>query len=468
MRPHRFWQLLVRVTAAIITAASALCWFVLRDGGPALDLLFILIPAFLLANVLPFCLYARLVPAREGKRGGMLMGGFSGQRLRVCAHGLEMLHVFLLSTVVTVTVHLFRLSMLWRGEWKDWLISAGIAILVEAVVFWNGMLSLYLCSGDLGLRWRIIGALCGLIPILQLVVLYKIMKTVRREIDFEAERLARNKARKKDKICETKYPILLVHGVFFRDSKKLCYWGRIPAELEMNGATVYYGNQPSAASARDSAGILAERIREIVAETGCEKVNVIAHSKGGLDIRAALAFEGIAPYVASVTTVNTPHRGCKFADVLLSTAPEEFREKVTATYNAAARLCGDKEPDFMAAVTDLTAENCLALNESTDGEAAHTEGILCRSVHSHLEHATGGQFPLNCTYLVAKWFDGVNDGLVSDESARWGEDHTLLRPAGKRGISHGDMIDLNRENIPGFDVREFYVEWVADLKNRGL
>ena len=39
---------------------------------------------------------------------------------------------------------------------------------------------------------------------------------------------------------------------------------------------------------------------------------------------------------------------------------------------------------------------------------------------------------------------------------------------GKRGISHGDMIDLNRENFEGFDVREFYVELVADLKKRGL
>ena len=40
-------------------------------------------------------------------------------------------------------------------------------------------------------------------------------------------------------------------------------------------------------------------------------------------------------------------------------------------------------------------------------------------------------------------------------------------PAGKRGISHGDVVDLNRENIVGFDVREFYVNLVADLKNRG-
>ncbi len=46
--------------------------------------------------------------------------------------------------------------------------------------------------------------------------------------------------------------------------------------------------------------------------------------------------------------------------------------------------------------------------------------------------------------------------------------HLTLTASGKRGILHGDMIDLNRENIPGFDVREFYAEWVSDLKERGL
>ena len=39
---------------------------------------------------------------------------------------------------------------------------------------------------------------------------------------------------------------------------------------------------------------------------------------------------------------------------------------------------------------------------------------------------------------------------------------------GHRGISHGDVIDMNRENIPGFDVREFYVGLVSELKDMGL
>ena len=59
------------------------------------------------------------------------------------------------------------------------------------------------------------------------------------------------------------------------------------------------------------------------------------------------------------------------------------------------------------------------------------------------------------------------DGLVGEKSFPWGADFKYLTVEGKRGISHGDVIDLNRENIPGFDVREFYVKLVHDLKTKG-
>jgi triacylglycerol lipase len=85
-----------------------------------------------------------------------------------------------------------------------------------------------------------------------------------------------------------------------------------------------------------------------------------------------------------------------------------------------------------------------------------------------MKKAGGGQFPLNFSYHLVNHFSGENDGLVSEDSFIWGHNYRLLQPSGKRGISHGDMIDLNRTNIPGFDVREFYVELVSDLKNRGL
>ena len=63
---------------------------------------------------------------------------------------------------------------------------------------------------------------------------------------------------------------------------------------------------------------------------------------------------------------------------------------------------------------------------------------------------------------------GVRLRTLGEDSFKWGEDYKVLRNKYDRGISHGDMIDLNRENIKGFDVREFYVDLVSGLKARGL
>ena len=79
-----------------------------------------------------------------------------------------------------------------------------------------------------------------------------------------------------------------------------------------------------------------------------------------------------------------------------------------------------------------------------------------------------GRFPLNLSYRYVKNFDGPNDGLVGEDSFKWGDNYILLQTDGKRGISHGDIIDLNRENINDFDVREFYADLVNNLKNKGL
>ena len=44
-----------------------------------------------------------------------------------------------------------------------------------------------------------------------------------------------------DRSAATKYPILMLHGVGFRDLKWPLYWGRIPAALSAMGAELFYG-----------------------------------------------------------------------------------------------------------------------------------------------------------------------------------------------------------------------------------
>ena len=241
-------------------------------------------------------------------------------------------------------------------------------------------------------------------------------------------------------------------------------WGRIPAELIKNGAVIYYGNQHSAASVERCGEELTRRIKEILQETGCEKVNIIAHSKGGLDSRYAISACGAAEYVASLTTVNTPHRGCIFADYLLEKIPDKICNFIANKYNATLKKFGDSNPDFMEAVQDLTASFCIKLNEKLPDDSR----VFYQSVGSKMNHASSGRFPLNMSYPLVKHFDGECDGLVSVGSMKWGSNFIYLNVPKGRGISHGDMIDLNRENIAGFDAREFYVNLVMGLKERGF
>ena len=391
------------------------------------------------------------------------------KHIRICHIGTMILEFFL------VTSTALALGFIWFGLIKQtwdldadparWLTAVVVIILIEVVIFWIGIILVYTTSLQLGMNKRIVGALCGWIPIVNLFMLIGIIRTCRAEVAVERALLLRDQKRAGQQICRTKYPLLLVHGVFFRDFDHFNYWGRIPEELKRNGAVIFYGEHNSAAAVKDSAVELEKRIKEIVQQTGCGKVNIIAHSKGGLDSRAAVSMTSAGQYVASLTTISTPHRGCEFADYLLGEIPEEEQQVIASGYNTVASKLGDRDPDFLAAVYDLTSEKCKERNDVVHDDP----NVFYQSVGSVLHGASSGQFPLNFTYHLVKYFDGENDGLVGVDSFEWGSSLNMIRLEKKgRGISHGDMIDLNRENIDGLDIREFYVQLVSGLREKGF
>lgn len=440
----------ILLTAAVLLTsvlihAIANCFLCLREAP---QLLYAIVPVYLLINML----------------AGTLMIRTRSRKLRICCHGTVLLAAFYVTVITSVVYHIVLAVRMFPDDLMSFVWSALWCFAALFILFWNGIICVYLTSTQLGIKIRLIGAICGMIPVANLIALFFILRATAGECCFEGRKEQVNRRREAQRICATRYPILMVHGVFFRDSRFFNYWGRIPEELERNGASIFYGNHSSAASIADCAAELAARIDAVLAETNAEKVNIIAHSKGGLDCSYAIARLGIGDRVASLTTINTPHKGCLFADHLLTTIDPAVKNSVAAAYNAALKKFGDPDPDFLAAVQNLTDGFCRQL----DAQMPAPDGIFCQSVGSVMPKAASGQFPLNLAYHLVRHFDGENDGLVSENSFPWGEKYTLLRPAGKRGISHGDMIDLNRENIKGFDVREFYVDLVSDLKTRGL
>jgi len=379
-------------------------------------------------------------------------------------NGINLLIHFMITTIMTAGYCVWLSATYIQTDAALFWINTVIVVLLENILFWNGIMHIYLSSVQLGIKWRIIGVFCGLIPIVNLVVLIKIIRITSAEVKFETEKFKQNITRLESCVCRTKYPFLMVHGVFFRDSCYFNYWGRIPDEMKKNGAVIYYGEHESASPVNESGEELSTRIKQIVEKTGCERVNVIAHSKGGLDCRYAISCAGADKYVASLTTVNTPHRGCFFADYLLEKIPDRVCNTIAKKYNNTLKHFGDKNPDFFASVKDLTAAACDEFNKTV----ANSPNVYYQSVGSKMVKAKSGKFPLNIAYPLVRHFGGDNDGLVSVESMRWGERFTFILPKAKRGISHADMIDLNRENIASFDVRELYVNIAKDLKNRGL
>ncbi len=268
--------------------------------------------------------------------------------------------------------------------------------------------------------------------------------------------------------CRTRYPVVLIHGAGFRDLKWPVYWGRIPRVLERNGATVYYGLQDCWASVETNAEEIAGRIGEILQETCAKKVNIIAHSKGGLDARMAASSFGCGEKIASITTVATPHRGSATIDGLFRLPRSVWNTAAFAVDNW-IRVVGDKKPDFLKLCEGLTTERMRAFNrDNPDVPGVYYQSFACVMGHPLSD------INLSTANAVIRRIEGENDGLVSVESARWGSDFHVLRSNAFRGISHLDAIDLRRRPLtqktgPGVsDICDVYADIVRGLKEKGF
>ena len=271
------------------------------------------------------------------------------------------------------------------------------------------------------------------------------------------------------KACDTRYPIILVHGTGFRDKKHINYWGRIPAALAGQGASIYYGHQDSWGSIEYNAGVLADNIGRALAEAGSEKVNIIAHSKGGLDARYMISSLGMADKVASLTTVATPHHGSKTIDLLCRAPAFLFRMAATAV-NLFCLALGDKNPDFFTVVRQFSTEYMEKFNKQNPD----SDSVYYQSYAGAMKNPFSDFIMFIPNFIVGR-IEGSNDGLVTAESAEWTNFKGVLRGAGRRGVSHVDEVDLRRRDFTKklsgagiSDIRTVYTDIAAGLKSMGL
>ena len=130
------------------------------------------------------------------------------RRIRQLASGCELLRVFCAVAAIDTVLAIGGLVYCNAQIPKDgtatagdgliiliWLMAVIFLVIPAFILFWNGMIRVYLTSVQLGLKHRVLAALCGWIPILNIWYLRKIIRITADEVEFETEKWELDTAR---------------------------------------------------------------------------------------------------------------------------------------------------------------------------------------------------------------------------------------------------------------------------------
>ncbi|MCB0507075.1 MAG: hypothetical protein R2739_07960 [Chitinophagales bacterium] len=260
--------------------------------------------------------------------------------------------------------------------------------------------------------------------------------------------------------CDTKYPVILVSGLGFHDENKLIqYWGNIPDYLKQYGCDVFTAQQAAFLSIPDNAIKLKFRILDILEKTKKNKINIIGHSKGGLEARYLVSKLGMDDHVASITTLGTPHYGAKLADIIVGKLPIP-KFAAARLVNLYALLIGDKRPDSLRAVEQITIDGMKRFNDEVPDSAK----VYYQSYASHVNKEYPHILWKTMAYIIRD-YEGKNDGMVGIESSKWGNYRGLMFTKEAPSVSHGDMIGLIPFiGNPKFDAKAYLADIIHDLR----
>ena len=243
--------------------------------------------------------------------------------------------------------------------------------------------------------------------------------------------------------AKTKYPIVLVPGIFAFDSiAGIDYWYKIPAALQSQGATVFVPKINAFDSSTKRGEALIAQLENIRASSGGKitKFNLMGHSQGGITVRYVMNTR--PDLVASVTTMNTPHKGSPLADLVTGVAPASSLQGVAFT--AFANAVGDlvnllsnnkKSPaDVRAMLTEFNKNGAAANNQrypvgiptTACGAGPETASINGNTVRMY---SWSGTAPLtnvldasDVLFGISRFaFTEANDGVTGKCSSHFGK-----------------------------------------------
>jgi len=251
----------------------------------------------------------------------------------------------------------------------------------------------------------------------------------------------------------TKYPIVLVHGMILKDFRFYRAFRKIRDFLTDEGCHVYVLTHDGIGTMANNAQQMKEMITDILAKEEVEKVNLIAHSKGGIDSRYMITHLDMADKVASLTTLSSPHHGSKMCAKLLK-MPKWMAKFISFWANLLYRICGDKHPDLYTLATQLTDEYFVTFNQETP----NSEKVYYQSYSSDLESRKWTL--MTVPHRFSRWCEGApTDGIVAVESSKWGD----YRGGMPEPYDHMEMVAAHGSKKVLKSVFAFYKQIISDL-----
>ncbi|EJU00116.1 alpha/beta-hydrolase [Dacryopinax primogenitus] len=201
------------------------------------------------------------------------------------------------------------------------------------------------------------------------------------------------------------------------------HWRGITDVLCTNGVEVYVMRVPATSGIPQRAEVLREKITQ---KCKGKRVHLVGHSMGGLDCRYLASKLQCEFEVLSVTTISTPHRGSSFADYFVHEliGADRLPTIISLLSLLLPYSDGDGTAFSQLTTTHMAAFNCLVPDKP---------GVQYFSWGATYEPGLVDSFRWPWAVVMSK--EGENDGLVSVESAKWGEYEGTVR-----NVNHLDLI----------------------------
>ncbi|WP_394821105.1 esterase/lipase family protein [Pendulispora albinea] len=291
------------------------------------------------------------------------------------------------------------------------------------------------------------------------------------------------------------YPIVLVHGMGGFDRLKnlpldIVYFNGVKEDLAKRGETqVFTTIAPPYDTSEVRARYVADQIDKILAKTGAKKVNIIGHSQGGLDARVLASPNGLGygDRIASITTVATPHRGSKVADLVLGltdAVPDDVLDAVTGAVLKLLQISVYElktDPHIRAQITELSEKYMTTVfnpKYKDDPRVRYSSYGGRTNLQVGLSACSGSTYPNDVfrvdavpillwptTVYLQGFTVKANDGLVTVDSSKWGEFLQCVPADHLREV--GQFLANGPDNLSKFDHLDFFRTIVSRLRESG-